>query len=154
GILTTLGASPPAQPRVVLRDPDSANGSPIAPRSSEETTQTQVSVGRIQLHGEIARGGMGVVLKGRDTDLGRDIAVKVLREMDQGKTDLVRRFIEEAQISGQLQHPGIAPVYELGQLPDKRPYFTMKLVKGKTLAALLAERNSAVQDDLTRLLGI
>ncbi len=52
----------------------------------------------------------------------------------------IQRFIEEAQIGGQLQHPGIAPVYELGQFADQRPYFTMKLVKGKTLAALLEAR--------------
>jgi serine/threonine-protein kinase len=97
---------------------------------------------------------MGVVLRGRDTDLGRDIAVKVLLETHQGKTELVQRFVEEAQISGQLQHPGIAPVYELGQFPDRRPYFAMKLVKGKTLAALLAERSSAELHDLPRLLGI
>ena len=54
--------------------------------------------------------------------------------------DLVRRFVEEAQIGGQLQHPGIVPVYELGTFADRRPFFTMKLVKGRTLAALLAER--------------
>ena len=54
----------------------------------------------------------------------------------------MERFIEEAQIGGQLQHPGIVPVYELGLMADLRPYFTMKLVKGRTLAALLAERGS------------
>jgi serine/threonine protein kinase len=85
---------------------------------------------------------MGAVLKGRDTDLGRDIAVKVLLETHQGRTELVQRFVEEAQISGQLQHPGVVPVYELGQFPDKRPYFTMKLVKGQTLAKLLDERSA------------
>src|SRR5262249_57988263 len=94
----------------------------------------------LQLHGEIAHGGMGAILKGRDTDLGRDLAVKVLLETHKGKTELAQRFIEEAQIAGQLQHPGIVPIYQLGVFPDQRPYFTMKLVKGKTLAALLAER--------------
>src|SRR6185436_4237219 len=49
---------------------------------------------------------------------------------------------EEAQIGGQLQHPGIVPIYELGLLGGERPYFAMKLVKGKTLAALLGERES------------
>ena len=53
---------------------------------------------------------------------------------------MIRRFVEEAQIAGQLQHPGIVPVYELGHFADRRPYFAMKLVKGRTLAALLAER--------------
>ncbi len=54
--------------------------------------------------------------------------------------EVVRRFVAEAQIGGQLQHPGVVPVYELGAFPDQRPYFAMKLVKGRTLAALLGER--------------
>jgi serine/threonine-protein kinase len=53
---------------------------------------------------------------------------------------MVRRFVEEAQIGGQLQHPGIVPIYELGTLADCRPFFSMKLVKGHTLAELLAQR--------------
>ena len=83
---------------------------------------------------------MGAVLKGRDPDLCRDLAVKVLLDKHRDDAGLLCRFVEEAQIAGQLQHPGIVPVYRLGTLPDRRPYFTMKLVKGRTLAALLAER--------------
>lgn len=98
------------------------------------------------LAGEIARGGMGAILRGRDTDLGRDIALKVLLETHQDKPESVQRFIEEAQIAGQLQHPGITPVYAMGRFPDQRPYFTMKLVKGQTLANLLAERTDSSQD--------
>ena len=83
---------------------------------------------------------MGAILKGRDNDLGRDLAVKVLLERHGNDPELVRRFVEEAQIAGQLQHPGIVPVHELGAFADRRPYFAMKLVKGRTLAAVLAER--------------
>jgi serine/threonine-protein kinase len=108
---------------------------------------------RVQLLGEIARGGMGVVLKGRDPDLGRDLAVKVLLESHKETPDLVRRFVEEAQIGGQLQHPGVVPVYELGTFGHRRPYFTMKLVKGRTLAELLSDRESP-DYDLPRFLGI
>ena len=93
---------------------------------------------------------MGTVLKGRDPDLGRDVAIKVLREDLRDNGDLVRRFVEEAQIGGQLQHPGVVPIYELGTFADKRPYFSMKLVKGQTLADLLADR-SGPADDLPRL---
>jgi serine/threonine-protein kinase len=100
----------------------------------------------LQLHGEIARGGMGAILKGRDTDLGRDIAVKVLLEAHDSKPELLRRFVEEAQIGGQLQHPGVVPVYEFGRFPDQRPYFTMKLVKGQTLAKLLSQRADPAHD--------
>jgi hypothetical protein len=94
---------------------------------------------RYQLFGEIARGGMGAVLRGRDVDLGRDLAVKVLLEKHANRPEVARRFLEEAQIGGQLQHPGVVPVYDIGRFGE-RPFFTMKLVKGKTLAALLAER--------------
>ncbi|MEM6468386.1 MAG: protein kinase [Planctomycetota bacterium] len=101
---------------------------------------------RYQLHGEIARGGMGSIWKGRDVDLGRSLAVKVLLDSHRNNPEVVARFVEEAQIGGQLQHPGIAPVYELGQLPDQRPFFSMKLVKGETLAAILSRRKDVLQD--------
>jgi serine/threonine-protein kinase len=100
------------------------------------------SGGRLTLLGEIARGGMGAILKGRDNDIGRDLVVKVLLEQHRERSDLVERFVEEAQIAGQLQHPGVVPVYELGQFADRRPFFTIKLVKGRTLADLLAERSA------------
>src|SRR6516225_1704405 len=97
---------------------------------------------RYRLDGEIARGGMGAVLRGRDVDLGRDLAIKVLLEKYVNRPEVARRFVEEAQIGGQLQHPGVVPVYDIGRFGD-RPYFTMKLVKGQTLAALLEERRKA-----------
>ena len=53
---------------------------------------------------------------------------------------VVRRFVEEAQIGGELQYPGVVPVYEMGTFPDRRLFFGMKLIKGRNLAALLAER--------------
>jgi serine/threonine-protein kinase len=93
---------------------------------------------RLQLFGEIARGGMGAVLRGRDPDLGRELAVKVLLDGHRNNPELIGRFVEEAQIGGQLQHPGVVPIYELGTFGDRRPYFSMKLVKGRTLADLLA----------------
>ena len=57
---------------------------------------------------------MGAILKGRDPDLGRDLAVKVLLEAHRDNPDLVRRFVEEAQIGGQLQHPGDRPGLRAG----------------------------------------
>ena len=96
---------------------------------------------------------MGAILKGRDPDLGRDVAIKVLREDHRDNDDMVRRFVEEAQISGQLQHPGIAPIYELGAFRDNRPFFSMKLVKGDTLAKLLEARKGPA-DGLPRFLAI
>ena len=96
---------------------------------------------------------MGAILKGRDVDLGRELAIKVLLDDHKDNQEIVERFVEEAQISGQLQHPGIVPVYQLGQFSDERPFFTMKLVKGKTLATLLSARNEPSQDR-AHLLGV
>lgn len=108
--------------------------------------------GKYQIHKEIARGGIGVIMGGRDDELGRRVAVKVLQDRHLQSPNVVRRFIEEAQIGGQLQHPGIVPVYELG-LHDGLPFFAMKLIKGRTLANLLEERPPG-DLQLPRFLGI
>ena len=145
-----VGNGPP--PRVRLHDLD--DDEPLVrPRCPEMPATPEGSWGRYQLQGEIARGGMGAVIKGRDVNLGRDLAIKVLLESHRGDPQVVRRFIEEAQIGGQLQHPGIVPVYELGTCADRRPYFAMKLVKGRTLASMLQARDGPWQD-LPRFLAI
>jgi serine/threonine protein kinase len=108
--------------------------------------------GRYQLSGEIVRGEMSAVLRCRDVDLGRDVAVKVLLEKYTNRPEVARRLIQEAQIGGQLQHPGVVPVYDIGRFGD-RPFIIMKLVKGKTLAAILSERAEPTTDR-PRLLSI
>ena len=145
---TALAESLGGLPRILLRDTDPASGveAVARPASPEMPSPPPDRNARLQLFGEIAHGGMGAILKGRDTDLGRDLAVKVLLERHRENPDLVRRFVEEAQIAGQLQHPGVVPVYELGALADRRPYFAMKLVKGRTLADVLAARPSPTAD--------
>jgi serine/threonine-protein kinase len=109
--------------------------------------------GRYVIEGEIARGGMGAVLRARDPDLHRPLAVKVLLAQHGGRGDLERRFLEEAQVTGQLQHPGVPPVHEVGRLEDGRPFFAMKLIKGRTLAELLKERRQPAED-LPRFLAV
>ncbi len=154
GLLAPPGETVPDMPRVHLRDADLLTGpEPVVRPSSAEMPDPSDRPARLQLLGEVARGGMGVIIKGRDSDLGRDLAVKVLLEQHRENPDLIRRFVEEAQIAGQLQHPGVVPVYELGTLADHRPYFAMKLVKGRTLAELLEER-AGPAEDRPRLLGI
>ena len=145
GVLSTVDQAVGPIPRVLLRDGSAGDDRP-ALACSEALPASAGDAGRYQLHGEIARGGMGVVLKGRDIDLGRDVAVKVLLEKHRDSPEMVRRFVEEAQIAGQLQHPGVVPVYELGRLPDGRLYIAMKLIRGRTLAALLEGRQGADED--------
>lgn len=132
-------------PRVLLRDTDD-DPSPVAVSARAGASHQDAVVGRYQLAGEIGRGGAGIVLKGRDPDLGRDVAIKVLRSEFQNRGAMVARFVEEAQIAAQLQHPGIPSVYELGISEPQRPYFAMKLIKGRTLAALLRERTDPTAD--------
>jgi hypothetical protein len=127
----------------LLRDDPSELAAVVQPSSAE---MPKAAAQRYQLHGEIARGGMGVVLKGRDPDLGRELAFKVLRGELANKPTAVQRFVEEAQIGGQLQHPGVVPVYDLGRFADGRPYFAMKLVKGRTLADHFAARKTPADD--------
>ncbi|MFO0891162.1 MAG: serine/threonine-protein kinase [Isosphaeraceae bacterium] len=150
GVLETLAGSIGPVPLVLLRDTDPGAEPPVMRVPDRDAANAAI---RYRIDGEIARGGMGAVLKGRDPDLGRDVALKVLRDDFRENADMVRRFVEEAQIGGQLQHPGIVPIYELGTFADRRPFFSMKLVKGHTLAALLQERGDP-KADLPRLLGI
>jgi tetratricopeptide (TPR) repeat protein len=103
--------------------------------------------------GELGKGGMGAVFRGHDATLDRDVAVKVLLNRHRGHSDAERRFLREARICGQLQHPGVVPVYGLGRADDARPVFIMKVVEGRTLAALLGERKSPA-DGLSHFLGI
>src|SRR5262249_37090806 len=88
----------------------------------------------------------GAVLRARDCVLGRDLAVKVLLDRHADRPEVLHRFADEARVAGQLQHPGVPPVYEVGVLPDGRPFIAMKLIQGRTLAALLADRPSPAQD--------
>lgn len=109
--------------------------------------------GRYELLHEVGHGGIGVVYRVHDRMLGRESAVKMLREGHLDNPDARRRLIEEARVGSQLQHPAIVPVYEIGSFDDRRPYFAMKLVEGKTFAELLRNRPNPSQD-LPRMLGI
>src|SRR5262245_60644620 len=88
---------------------------------------------RRRLH---ATGGIGRVWLAHDRDLGREVALKELRPEHTEQTTLGARFLQEARITGQLEHPGIIPVYELVHSPNGlQPYYTMRFVKGRTLSA-------------------
>ncbi|HBH51103.1 MAG TPA: hypothetical protein DDY91_04335 [Planctomycetaceae bacterium] len=139
-------------PQVVLREAEGEEPIPVLRPLSRQRVWKDVG-NRYELHGELARGGMGLILKGRDIDLGRDLAIKVLHDSHLDHPEVVQRFVEEAQIAGQLQHPGIPPVYELGLFTDKRPFFSMKLVKGKNLEEILRSRSSLL-DQRARLLKV
>ncbi len=107
-----------------------------APTQSLTCTAPDIAAG-FDLLEEVGRGGMGVVYRARDLALGREVAVKLLLDRYAPDSGPARRFLDEARITGQLQHPGVPAVYQVGSLPDGRPFLAMKLIKGRTLAELL-----------------
>jgi eukaryotic-like serine/threonine-protein kinase len=91
-----------------------------------------------------ASGGIGRIWLARDNEFGRDVALKELRPERASQPTQKARFLQEARITGQLEHPGIVPVYELAQRSDdQQPFYTMRFVKGRTLtdAARAYHRN-------------
>lgn len=87
-----------------------------------------------------ATGGIGRVWLATDHELGREVALKELRPERAGDARLWARFLQEARVTGQLEHPGIVPVYELARRPkDQQPYYTMRFVRGRTLSEAAAD---------------
>ncbi len=101
-----------------------------------------------EITSEIARGGMGRVLAGKEIALNREVAIKTLLP---GRD--ATRFVTEAEITARLPHPGIPPVHRLGLLEDNSPFLAMKFVKGRTLADALHARRD-LSDDLLRFVQV
>ncbi len=135
---------PPVIDSWATRPGDAANGTPQSGLPA---------VPGYDILGVLGKGGMGMVLRVRDPKFDRPLAVKVLLEQHAGDAGLAARFLEEARLTARLQHPGVAPVQDMGTLADGRPFFTMKLVQGHTLADLLAARKDPT-DDLPRFLAV
>ncbi len=106
----------------------------------------------------IGSGSTSEVFRVRDLLLERDLAMKVLRAARASRTELRDRFIAEARALARLQHPGILPVYDVGELPDGRPFYTMQEVQGDNLDQVLHRRQQmseiADQWPLPRLLAV
>ncbi len=159
-----LAGSPPGNDFVILEDsvvmgdrrpPSSASHETlILPPDHEREGSTAIRLGQLAamlpasalpagisstnkftLVEELGRGGMGIILRGRDKVLHRDVALKVIR--DPGDELQRQRFIKEAQVTGQLEHPNIVPVHEFGVDQNGRIFFAMKLVRGRTLAEIV-----------------
>src|SRR5262249_55455401 len=112
----------------------------LRPQNSGNTTATErtrepLDQGeRYELTRFHAYGGMGEVWIARDRTLGREIAIKVLRRERGDDPALAARFLHEARITSQLQHPGIIPVYELAEGNGAPAFYTMRFVQGRTLS--------------------
>jgi serine/threonine-protein kinase len=98
---------------------------------------------RYEPMGTIDAGGMGVITRVYDRVLNRTLAMKTLHRGLAARSDAVARFVEEAQATAQLQHPGIVPVHDFGRLDDGRVWFTMREIEGQTLEALIRSLHDA-----------
>lgn len=117
-----LADSPPAP----LRDGPSALGLPAS------------RLGDYELLAEVGRGGMGVVYRARQATLDRVVALKLMHQTLSADPEYAARFLREARLAASLRHPGIVAIYDLGRL-EGVPFFTMELVEGSSLDALLED---------------
>jgi serine/threonine-protein kinase len=90
-----------------------------------------------------AKGGLGQVFVARDTELNRDVALKEIQDQFAFEPRFRSRFEFEAEVTGGLEHPGIVPVYGLGHLPDGRPFYAMRFIKGNNLKDAIARFHDA-----------
>ena len=113
------------------------------PRSEEGT-------GFYELNDVVATGGMGAVLSAKDNNLQRTVALKVMLNTAQATNDAIYRFVAEAQITGQLEHPNIVPLHDIGVAADGTIYYTMKLIEGTTLREVLQKIREGDADTIAR----
>ncbi len=108
-----------------------AASKPDVDRSVSETTRFRV----VSLH---ASGGMGNVFVAEDDQLHRSVALKEIQERFADDRQIRERFLREAEVTGQLEHPGIVPVYAMGHADDGRPYYVMRMIRGDSLRHAIA----------------
>jgi serine/threonine protein kinase len=133
----------PHLPTQVLADADRAQTYPSdterrvsSAAAATDALSELAGVARYEELNLLGEGGMGEVRLCRDKRIGREVARKVMRSAANGWTDGLQRFVREARIQGQLEHPVVVPVYELGE-ENGAPFFTMKRVHGQTLAEVI-----------------
>src|SRR5262245_42214683 len=101
-----------------------------------------------------AKGGLGEVFVALDAELNREVALKEMQAGSAQNTDYRARFVQEAEITGKLEHPGIVPVYSFGQYKDGRPYYVMRFIKGDSLYQAIKRFHQTKHDEGQRSLEL
>ncbi len=122
-VLKTLGV---AMAPTLGRRREAAQAPTLRAPGATPTVGDLDSLGRFQLRGELGRGGMGRVLEARDPELRRSVAVKVIINPGQVTEEQLARFVAEAQVTSQLEHPNIVPVHEIGVTEGGDLFFVME----------------------------
>ena len=119
--------------------------------SSELEPGTRID-GRYRIVGPLGKGGMGVVYRAKDERLGRHVAIKMLPPERVGDERARARLVREARAAAALEHPGIAAVYDVGEMENGGAYLVMELVRGQSLRALM-QTGALAKDELLRVFG-
>jgi eukaryotic-like serine/threonine-protein kinase len=151
------------QPPLPPRPNAPENAETIVNRSTEPAEPAAAlpphETGRFRVVTLHAKGGMGNVFVAKDDQLNRSVALKEIQEPFADDPQIRDRFLREAEVTGQLEHPGIVPVYALGHYSDGRPYYAMRMIRGQSLRHAIAalHRNRADEHayrlELRRLLN-
>ncbi len=123
-----------------------------APPADPHEDVEQIDAGRFKPLSFHAAGGLGVVAVAQDRELNRTVALKVMRQFAALDPAARRRFQYEAEVTGKLEHPGVAPVYGAGEDPAGRPYYAMRFIRGNTLADAVRDYHASTADPTARRL--
>ena len=124
----------------VLTDMAAARGAQAVPKGLAKLVEQQGTDARYHINRPLAAGGMGAVLDIQDNDFRRTAAMKVIHGKFADDPQALERFLAEAQVTAQLEHPNIVPIHDMGVMPDGSLYFTMKLIEGLSLGDLVKLR--------------
>jgi serine/threonine protein kinase/Leucine-rich repeat (LRR) protein len=111
---------------------------------------TQNGTGFYTINEVVATGGMGAIIKAHDNNLQRTVALKVMLNSAEATDSAIYSFVAEAQITGQLEHPNIVPLHDMGVAADGTVYYTMKLISGRTLREVHKEIRDGVEDTIEK----
>ena len=140
-------------------DPARRPPAPVKAPASDDAEELQRHLPQYRVRELVGHGGMGNVLKVDDPKLARTVALKTMKLGPDATEEERGRFVREATVLAKLAHPNIVPIYDLGADDKGWPFYTMKLVRGRTLQAILKDIRDGVPDaaqqhNLDRLLGV
>ncbi|MFK7770058.1 MAG: protein kinase [Mariniblastus sp.] len=127
---------------------DELTNSELGGQSNFATVDTSLTIpqkDRFEILNEIAKGGMGVIVRAQDHVLRRVVALKIIKPGVAHNSEAISRFVQEARICGMLQHPGVVPIHDLGLLDDGKPFLAMKLIDGQTFSKMIQDKTPTNQ---------
>src|SRR5262249_27467164 len=122
-----------------------ASASSVAEPATTVPAATRPATVRYSRLREHAKGGLGEVFVALDEELQREVALKEIQDRFADDAQARVRFLREAEITGNLEHPGVVPVYGLGSYPDGRPYYAMRFIRGESMHDAIARFHQADQ---------